>query len=57
MASLPKKVSADELTLDQAVALLAAKAEAKPGKATKNGKAAKARAAKPAKAPARRKTA
>jgi DNA topoisomerase-1 len=54
MASLPKKVSSDELTLDQAVALLAAKAEAKPGK---NGKAAKGRTAKPAKTPARRKTA
>jgi DNA topoisomerase-1 len=56
MASLPKKQAPDELTLDQAVALLAAKAAANPA-GTAKGKAARPRTAakaKPAKAAAGR---
>jgi len=47
MASLSKKQSPDDLTLDEAVALLAAKAAAGPSK--KGGRFAKKSAAKPAK--------
>jgi DNA topoisomerase-1 len=50
MASLTRKQSPDDLTLDEAVALLAAKAAAGPAK--KGGRFAKKSAAKPAAKPA-----
>jgi len=54
MASLSKKQSPEELTLDEAVALLAAKAAAGPAK---GGRFVKAKAAKPTKAAPKRKSA
>jgi len=55
MASLSKKHSPDDLTMDEAVALLAAKAAAGPSK--KGGRFARKSAAKPAKAAPKRKSA
>jgi DNA topoisomerase-1 len=54
MASLSKKQSPDTLTLDEAVTMLAAKAAAGP---SKGGRFARSRAAKPAKAAPKRKSA
>ena len=57
MASLSKKQSPEELTLDEAVALLAAKAAAGPSKGGRFGKKAPAKATKTAKAAPKRKSA
>ena len=48
MASLSKKQSPDDLTLDEAVALLTAKAAAGPSKGGRFGKKAPAKTAKAA---------
>jgi len=58
MASLPKKMSADSLTLDEAIQLISAKAAAGPAKngKGKTARTTKARSAKAPKAAARRKS-
>jgi DNA topoisomerase-1 len=57
MASLSKKQSPDELTLEEAVALLAAKAAAGPAKGGRFAKKPAAKAAKTTKAAPKRKSA
>lgn len=57
MASLSKKQSPEELTLDEAVALLAAKAAAGPSKGGRFGKAKASAKPKAAKAAPKRKSA
>jgi DNA topoisomerase-1 len=56
MASLPKKLSADDITLEQAIELLTAKAGAAPSTARKSARTAKAAPAKANKPATRRKS-
>jgi DNA topoisomerase-1 len=56
MASLPRKITAEDVTLEQAIELLTAKAGAAPSTARKPAGAAKAAPAKAKKAPTRRKS-